>query len=695
MPTISSPHIQSLALFVAATTTLSAGVVSTEGLLAYWQLDGDLTDAAPLLNPALSGLGYDGTYTGGEPSFISGRNGLAVDFRGASGMGAYGHLIHTGLALGGGPKTLVLWVASELVASSERTIWAGNAAGSANRFYPGLYTRSNVWVPWLGGGTANDRNGSFHSDPNDGEWHLYVLTDTGYGGVLTIYQDGNPAPCYALDYSGSTASLSPYLFVIGGGGGTGEPRYANARIDDVAVFDRILTVAEMAAIHAAGSLWTAVVDPPLPDFLSDLDGSYREFREGDEVILGPVALTNPVGAVNHQWYFKGNPIPGATGSTLVIPAAGFYHGGVYRVMVSDGRDPPQALHSRHTWLVIKPGQIVLPQRGISAHRGENSIFPENTLPAFREAIRLGAQQIELDVFITNHGELVVIHDTTVNRTTNGTGDVRLKSLDEIKALDAGSWKGPQFAGEQIPTLEEVLAIMPHNVWLNLDLKGGNGLGSAVAGMVLDHGRTHQAFLAASRQDATQARAVYGNILICNMTRRGSNVDLYIDETMDHGDAFIQLRRTDGMPTAAQIQRLKDAGVTVNFFGSNNTAELQSLYELGIDFPLADNLASMIHWAAQLGNPPVRPVYLHPVSPHPTAHVANGRVQLRYLRSPGDALWELTLSADLINWVAQGDLQASLSQVITEGDDGTETVQLVVEDHPAPLFFRLRHGSWWW
>ena len=91
-----------------------------------------------------------------------------------------------------------------------------------------------------------------------------------------------------------------------------------------------------------------------------------------------------------------------------------------------------------------------------AHRGGAIFAPENTIPAFLANIEQ-SDLIELDVYNTLDGELVVIHDTTLDRTTDGTGRVQDKTLAELKALDAGSWYAPEFAGTRIPTLEEALA----------------------------------------------------------------------------------------------------------------------------------------------------------------------------------------------------------------------------------------------
>ena len=107
---------------------------------------------------------------------------------------------------------------------------------------------------------------------------------------------------------------------------------------------------------------------------------------------------------------------------------------------------------------------------VAAHRGWCSKYPENTMAAFRAALEIGVDQIEIDVRVTRDGELVVIHDATVDRTTNGTGKVSDKLLAELKALDAGSRKGEEFAGERIPTLVEFMELVKDHPTLTLDIE---------------------------------------------------------------------------------------------------------------------------------------------------------------------------------------------------------------------------------
>jgi glycerophosphoryl diester phosphodiesterase len=104
------------------------------------------------------------------------------------------------------------------------------------------------------------------------------------------------------------------------------------------------------------------------------------------------------------------------------------------------------------------------------HRGAASLAPENTLASFRKAWENGAEMVELDVQRTKDGHLVVIHDDSVDRTTDGKGIVKDMTLGELKALDAGSWFSYEFRGEKIPTLEEVLDWSRGKIRIDMEIK---------------------------------------------------------------------------------------------------------------------------------------------------------------------------------------------------------------------------------
>ena len=105
-----------------------------------------------------------------------------------------------------------------------------------------------------------------------------------------------------------------------------------------------------------------------------------------------------------------------------------------------------------------------------AHRGASGYAPENTIGAFKKAIEMGAKAIEFDVQVTKDNQVVVIHDFTLERTTTGKGYVMDKTLEEIKSYDAGSWFSNEFKGEKVPTLSEVIDIIPEDVIMNVEIK---------------------------------------------------------------------------------------------------------------------------------------------------------------------------------------------------------------------------------
>jgi len=248
----------------------------------------------------------------------------------------------------------------------------------------------------------------------------------------------------------------------------------------------------------------------------------------------------------------------------------------------------------------------LPDRGICAHRGASHTHPENTLVAFHEALRLGAHMIEFDVRRSRDGELVLMHDRTVNRTTDGKGAVAKLTLAELRELNAGSWKGEEFAGEGVPTLDEALAMMPENVWLNVHLKGDAALAEEATRRIVAHDRLHQAFLACGKESAEAARKVDSRILICNMTRDPDALK-YAKETLNSGANYIQfLARQTLDPQAAEL--LQQNGVRINFCCTNDPDQLSKLFEAGMQFILVDDVGAMLDEAKRLGIERIEPSY---------------------------------------------------------------------------------------
>ena len=147
------------------------------------------------------------------------------------------------------------------------------------------------------------------------------------------------------------------------------------------------------------------------------------------------------------------------------------------------------------------------QPALLAHRGLVRHCPENTLPAFAAAVELGLS-IELDVYQTSDKQLVVIHDKTLDRTTNGSGEVTKMTLAEIRRLDAGSWFHSRYTGLKVPTLEEAFQLIrqrqrrPVTIALNMKVISP-GIEANIARLVEKHDLLDQLFVFGQPEDSSQ------------------------------------------------------------------------------------------------------------------------------------------------------------------------------------------------
>lgn len=127
---------------------------------------------------------------------------------------------------------------------------------------------------------------------------------------------------------------------------------------------------------------------------------------------------------------------------------------------------------------------------IFGHRGAMAYAPMNTLPAFELAAVQGAHGIELDVHRSADGYPVIVHDFTVDATSDGSGTVTAMTLAQLKALDAGAWFDPRFAGTRIPTLDEVFEAVGSRLYINIEIKSmtpeTDGVEQVVADCIARH-----------------------------------------------------------------------------------------------------------------------------------------------------------------------------------------------------------------
>jgi len=263
------------------------------------------------------------------------------------------------------------------------------------------------------------------------------------------------------------------------------------------------------------------------------------------------------------------------------------------------------LASMLTGDVSSIGSHELPTRGICAYRGASNTFPENTLAAFREAIRLGAHMIEMDVCFTKDRQLVLMHDVTVDRTTNGSGTVSELTLEEIKRLDAGSWKSSQFEGEEVPTLEEVLQIMPINIWIDIHLRGGREAGERVAQTIVEQECLHQAFIACDPEAAAAALKVDSRIMIATMYRRFLKENVR-ERNVGNKQLFLVLFKSD---LAQGIHESKDSNISIFYYDPVILPnDLPGLFGAGVHFVASPNVDILVEAARKHGIRPLKPHY---------------------------------------------------------------------------------------
>lgn len=133
----------------------------------------------------------------------------------------------------------------------------------------------------------------------------------------------------------------------------------------------------------------------------------------------------------------------------------------------------------------------LPAVEIVAHRGASHDAPENTVAAAKLAWEQKSDAVEFDIHLTKDGKIAVLHDKNTKRTAGCDADIVTLTLAEARQLDAGSWKGPQFAGEKIPTIEEIIATLPRGKRLFIEIKTGPELVPELAAVLKRTGITEK------------------------------------------------------------------------------------------------------------------------------------------------------------------------------------------------------------
>lgn len=232
-----------------------------------------------------------------------------------------------------------------------------------------------------------------------------------------------------------------------------------------------------------------------------------------------------------------------------------------------------------------------------AHRGSRVLWPENTAEAFQGAVDLGYRYIETDVRITRDGAIVVFHDATLERTTNGKGPVDQWDLEDLRRLDAGYWFDekqdfPQRnTGVRIRTLEEVFAAWP-DVHFNIDLKGP-GMEWAVADVIKRSGREHSTLIGSfsDRRIRKFRRITRGSIAVSAGPAAALSmlVASRVGGTVRRRVAAYQIPYNyKSLPMDRKlVEAIHSSGAQVHNWTVNEAADMHRLLNLGVDGIVTD------------------------------------------------------------------------------------------------------------
>ena len=217
------------------------------------------------------------------------------------------------------------------------------------------------------------------------------------------------------------------------------------------------------------------------------------------------------------------------------------------------------------------------------HRGASRYAPENTLAAFRRALDDGAPAVECDVRRTQDGHLVVIHDATVDRTTDGRGPVDSLTLDALRRLDAGLWFGREWAGERVPLFDEVLALVRGRALIKVEIKNNprpaGGIEQQVIDAVQRHGMEDDSFLMSFDHQVVRAVRSAAPGMTTGIIYAARLVDPVGAARAAAADALcVQWEYLDGDAVALA----RGAGLGIFTWTVDDEKEFKRCLELGID-----------------------------------------------------------------------------------------------------------------
>lgn len=228
---------------------------------------------------------------------------------------------------------------------------------------------------------------------------------------------------------------------------------------------------------------------------------------------------------------------------------------------------------------------------VCAHRGDAKNAPENTLPAFKSAIKKGVQMIEFDVRMTRDGHLVIMHDEKVDRTTNGKGRVQDLLSEEIYKLDAGKWFNETFTGTKVPTLYEVMNIIPYGILCNVHVYGDEFVTEVVATTLKETGQLGRCFITCNNEKQVEAvRRKVPEMKICLLPEKLEKRRDFIERGIRLNVSYVQVSFIQGLDNLNEdIELAHKHGIKVNFFSAQDPETIKKLAEAKVDYILTDDI----------------------------------------------------------------------------------------------------------
>lgn len=242
-----------------------------------------------------------------------------------------------------------------------------------------------------------------------------------------------------------------------------------------------------------------------------------------------------------------------------------------------------------------------------AHRGHSIAVPENTLDAYRQAIELGIEMIECDVNMTRDGELVMIHDWTVDRTTDGSGRVRDLSLDEIGRLDAGSWFDRAFTGLRVPTTVDTVELAREaGILMCFEIKGETAAdyrrtGEALADLLAARDALDWAFVSSYDHEAMAAARNRVPELMLAPERLPDDVPPPPGEGVRQAQALGAqvLQNHWKFITPELVTSLHDQDIALWSWPTTEEAEIAASLAAGADGVMGDDAAALVRAVTEL------------------------------------------------------------------------------------------------